>query len=217
MIFRKENRGESFQRQISNLRQQLQSDIDDEPDDSSYNDRTTEESTETQTTSWDDNRGTARGSELAPTSSFPVAEQPPSPRPSWQTADATTSIIASNANWNGTLQSEGSLHIHGRAEGELYAANDLVIAEGAKVDAEIFAENVVVAGVVRGRIEARNRLEVLSEGHVAGDIKAQKLVIHEGARLAGQLRMGGTSTNTPGTSTSQSSSARQSKSQYGGR
>lgn len=217
MIFRKENRGESFQRQISNLRQQLQPDIDDEPEDSLDDEHEAKESTETQTTSWDDNRGTSHGSELTPTSSFSVAEQPASPRPSWQTADATTSIIASNATWNGTLQSEGSLHIHGRAEGELYAANDLVIAEGAKVDAEIFAENVVVAGIVRGRIEARNRLEVLSDGHVAGDIKAQKLVIHEGARLAGQLRMGTTSASTSGTSTAQSSGTRQSKPQHGSR
>lgn len=216
MIFRKENRGESFQRQITNLRQQLQSDIDDEPDDSSFDEREPEESKETPTASWEDNRGTSHGSDIAPTSSFPVPEQP-SARPAWQTTDATTSIIASNAYWNGTLQSEGSLHIHGRAEGELVAVKDLYIAEGAKVDAEILAENVVVAGVIRGRIEARNRLEVLPEGHVAGDVKAQKLVIHEGARLAGQLRMGSSSASSPDSSTSQSSSTRQSKSQYGGR
>lgn len=212
MIFRKENRGESFQRQITNLRQQLQSEVDDEPEDSAYDEHEEEESTETQTTSWEDNRGMNRGSEITPTSSFPAPE-PPSHRPSWQTADATTSIIASNAYWNGTLQSEGSLHIHGRAEGELFAVNDLFIAEGAKVDAEIIAENVVVAGVVRGRIEARTRLEVLAEGHVAGDIKAKKLVIHEGARLAGQLRMEATSDNA----TAQSSGSRQPKAPYGGR
>ncbi len=216
MIFRKENRGESFQRQITNLRQQLQSDIDDEPDDSSFDEPEAEESKETPTSSWEDNRSTSRGSDVTPTSSFPVAEQP-SARPSWQTTDATTSIIASNAYWNGTLQSEGSLHIHGRAEGELVAVKDLYIAEGAKVDAEILAENVVVAGAVRGQIEARNRLEVLPEGHVAGDVKAQKLVIHEGARLAGHLRMGTSSASSADTSTSQSSGSRQSKSQYGGR
>lgn len=216
MIFRKENRGESFQRQITNLRQQLQSDIDDEPEDSSFEERETEESKETPTASWDDNRGTSRGAEIAPTSAFPVPE-PASDRPAWQTTDATTSIIASNAYWNGTLQSEGSLHIHGRAEGELVAVKDLYIADGAKVDAEILAENVVVAGVVRGRIEARNRLEVLPEGHVAGDVKVQKLVIHEGARLAGHLRMGSSSASSTDSSTSPSSGTRQSKSQYGGR
>lgn len=216
MIFRKENRGESFQRQITNLRQQLQSDTDEVPEDSSHDEWETEESTETKATSWDDTFSASRGSELTPASSFQASEQA-SPRPAWQTADATTSIIASNAYWNGTLQSEGSLHIHGRAEGELFAANDLFVAEGAKVDAEILAENVVVAGVVRGRIEARSRLEVLPEGHVAGDVKARKLVIHEGARLAGQLRMETTSTSTSDTSTAKSSSARQSQSKQGGR
>ena len=213
MIFHKQNRGESFQRQITNLRQRLQSEIDDEPEDSFYDEPEAGEPTETPTTSWEDNRATSRGSELTPTSAFPTPEPRSQSRPAWQTADATTSVIASNAYWNGTLQSEGSLHIHGRAEGELFAANYLYIAEGAKVDAEIFAENVVVAGMVRGRIEARTRLEVLPAGHVAGDIKVQKLVIHEGAKLAGQLRMETASS----TSTTPSSSAHQSKPPYSGR
>ncbi|HET9017733.1 MAG TPA: polymer-forming cytoskeletal protein [Thermomicrobiaceae bacterium] len=204
MIFRKENRGESFQRQIANLRQQIQP--EDEPESSDYDfDERQDTSQFAASTSRGESYAPPRTTDLLGT---PVATTAPAAttgtqRGSWQTADANTSIIATNAHWNGTLRSDGSLHVHGRADGELHAANDLFVAEGAEVDAEVYADNVVVAGVVRGRIDARTRLEVLPQGHVAGDVRAPKLVVHEGARLTGQLKMesggdGGTSPYSTG-------------------
>jgi cytoskeletal protein CcmA (bactofilin family) len=212
VIFRKDNRNESFQRQISNLRQQLQSKVSDEPNEQHEEESESAQPDEPQSPSWEERQVANRAPELLGTVSFPAAEVFGA-RPAWQDVDATTSVIASNAHWNGTFRSEGSLHIHGRADGELFANNDLYIAEGAKADAELFADNVVVAGVVRGRIEARSRLEVLPQGQVAGDVMAQRLVIHEGARLAGQLKM----ENLGGDATAAHSyRGRVSKSQHGG-
>lgn len=196
MIFRKENRGESFQRQISNLRNQIQP--DDEPADADYTFAESENtsqftsglsSAESETYVPVSTRGGGPTAESFGAAQMASPQAPTSYRGSWQTADANTSVIAANTHWNGTLRSDGSLHIHGRADGELHAANDLFVAEGAEIDAELFADNVVVAGTVRGRVEARSRLEVLPAGHVAGDVKAPKLVVHEGARLSGQLKM----------------------------
>lgn len=192
MIFRKENRGESFQRQIANLRQQIQPEDERESTEYEFDERQDTSqfaASPTRGETYAPPRTTdLLGSPVAATSPVP-ASAATSQRGSWQTADANTSVIATNAHWNGTLRSDGSLHVHGRADGELHAANDLFVAEGAEVDAEVFADNVVVAGVVRGRIDARTRLEVLPQGHVAGDVRAPKLVVHEGARLTGQLKM----------------------------
>jgi cytoskeletal protein CcmA (bactofilin family) len=195
MIFRKESRGESFQRQVSGLRKQAQSDEElgtdefryDEPQDTSQF-TTTSASTEEETYG-----PTASSAESNPTQA--IAGVQPNYRPTWQSADSTTSVIAVNANWNGTLRTEGSIHLHGKAEGELHAANDVFVAEGAEIDAHIFADNVVVAGVVRGKIEARGRLELLPQGHVSGDVKAPRLIVHEGAQLSGQLKMESGSTS----------------------
>ena len=192
MIFRKENRGDSFQRQIANLRQQLQPEDEHDTENYAYEER--QDTSQFATAApRGETYAPARTSEvlgaIAPAAPAATPSAPVSHRGSWQTADANTSVIATNAHWNGTLRSDGSLHVHGRADGELHAANDLYVAEGAEVDAEVYADNVVVAGVVRGRIDARTRLEVLAQGHVAGDVRAPKLVVHEGARVTGQLKM----------------------------
>ncbi|HVB63654.1 MAG TPA: polymer-forming cytoskeletal protein [Nitrolancea sp.] len=203
MIFRKDSRGESFQRQVSGLRKQAQSDDELGSDEFRY-DETHDTSQFATTPSTpaaprDETFTSSRiGTDTPQTQS--IASVQPAYRPTWQSADATTSVVAVNANWNGTLRTEGSIHLHGKAEGELHAASDVFVAEGAEVDAHIFADNVVVAGIVRGRIEARGRLELLPQGHVSGDVKAPRLIVHEGAQLSGQLKMDAGST-TPTYST----------------
>jgi len=204
MIFRKDSRGESFQRQVSGLRKQAQSDDELGSDEFRYDEThdTSQFATPTSTTpttSRDETFSAGRiGIDTPQTQS--IASVQPAYRPTWQSADATTSVVAVNANWNGTLRTEGSIHVHGKAEGELHAASDVFVAEGAEVDAQIFADNVVVAGIVRGKIEARGRLELLPQGHVSGDVKAPRLIVHEGAQLSGQLKMDAGST-TPTYST----------------
>ncbi len=203
MNFRKDSRSESFQRQVTSLRKQAQSEDDLGTDEFRYN--------EPQDTSQFSTATPApRNEEFAPvrsaaddlpnTQAIPQAQQ--AYRATWQTsADAATSVISANSNWNGVLRTEGSINVHGRAEGELHAASDVFVAEGAEVDAQIFADNVVVAGTVRGKVEARGRIELLAQGHVSGDVKAPRLVVHEGAQLSGQLKMEAGSSPTPTYST----------------
>ena len=104
--------------------------------------------------------------------------------------DRSMSVLAANARWEGTIQTEGSLVIHGHLQGTVRAAHDVTIAEGATVDAEIAAQNVIVHGSVRGRIEARARLEIHPSSEVVGEVIAPSLIVHEGARLTGKLKMG---------------------------
>ncbi|MCX7624275.1 MAG: polymer-forming cytoskeletal protein [Thermomicrobium sp.] len=113
------------------------------------------------------------------------------PRPVAPAAsDRQVSIVAANARWEGTLESQGSLIVHGTVKGTIRATQDVTIAEGATVDAEIAAQNVSVHGTVRGRIEASGRLEIHPSGEVVGEVQAPSLIVHEGARLSGTLRMG---------------------------
>jgi len=104
-------------------------------------------------------------------------------------ADRALSVVAANARWEGTLQTEGSLVVHGQVKGTVRATHDVTIAEGSVVEAEIAAKNVVVQGTVRGRIEASGRLEIHPSGQVIGEVQAPSLVVHEGARLSGKLKM----------------------------
>jgi cytoskeletal protein CcmA (bactofilin family) len=237
MIFRRENRGESFQRQINNLRQQQsEAPPEDEEQQQSYEpyDYDAEESSDTsryatdqgtpgEGISFPSSRSESGATEQAPDETafssphqqpaegFQETRQwqsPPASRiPSVPQGDSSTSTIAQNAYWNGTLKSEGSLHVFGKADGELHSDTDLYVAEGAEVDASLHADSVVVAGLVRGKIEARSRLEVLPQGEVTGDVRSPKLVVHEGATISGQLKMeevGASSSGTPRISGSES-------------
>ncbi len=242
MIFRRENRGESVQRQISNLRQKPQGDVQPEDDEQHQHPQSSYDSYDYDNDPGDPsdtNRFSAEQGTPAEGISFPqsrtesqesapqettIAPPPSSYQPSqqsspdyeatrqWQapaapaqrsapSADSTTSTIARSAHWNGTLKSEGSLQVHGKADGELHSETDLYVAEGAEVDASLHADSVVVAGLVRGKIEARSRLEVLPQGEVTGDVRSPKLIVHEGATISGQLKMEetGSSSSTAGT------------------
>jgi cytoskeletal protein CcmA (bactofilin family) len=239
MIFRRENRGESFQRQINNLRQQQSeappddeeqqqsyesSDYDYEAEESSDTSRyATDQGTPGEGISFPSSRSEPSAAEQAPDETaissppqqpaegFHETRQWQSPSasriPSTPQGDSSTSTIAQNAYWNGTLKSEGSLHVFGKADGELHSDTDLYVAEGAEVDASLHADSVVVAGLVRGKIEARSRLEVLPQGEVTGDVRSPKLVVHEGATISGQLKMeevGASSSGSPRLSGSES-------------
>ncbi|MER3486980.1 MAG: hypothetical protein C4345_14385, partial [Chloroflexota bacterium] len=106
-------------------------------------------------------------------------------------ADHYVTILSAHAHWEGTLRSEGSVTIQGRLEGQVHATKDVTVDEGAEVQAEIFAQNVLIHGTVRGRVEAHGRLEIFPTGKVIGDVKAPSLVVHEGASryaLASQHR-----------------------------
>ncbi|MGA7670397.1 MAG: polymer-forming cytoskeletal protein [Nitrolancea sp.] len=199
MMFRKDNnpRSDSFQRQVTSLRKQAQTDEDLGTDEYRYDEPQDTSQFATATPSLrEEEFASSRSSAEDLTQTQSLSQSQPAYRASWQTSDAATSVVSSNSNWNGVLRTEGSINVHGRAEGELHAANDVFVAEGAEVDAHIFADNVVVAGTVRGKVEARGRLELLAQGHVSGDVKAPRLIVHEGAQLSGQLKMesGGTTT-----------------------
>lgn len=202
MVFRKDNKVDAFQRQISALRQQLGS--DEEPEDAAgrapYDETRPEEASPEASRS----EGAAFGARAASGYSFaeaqydaprtstfaPNQEAPALPELPSAGANADTSVIAHDANWTGDFRTDGTVHVHGRFEGSIVAKHDVYVAEEADVDATIAAENVIIAGLVKGTIRCDVRFEVLPQGRIFGDVQSPTLVIHEGARITGQVRTG---------------------------
>ncbi len=194
MVFRKENKVDAFQRQISALRQQLGTDATgDDPAGPSLEERS--EGHEPMPSSGHAMGATSdfsfAGFPLGPeidAAAVPARQFPPSIPAS--AVDVQTSVIAHDAVWKGDLQTNGTIHVHGRMGGTISARDDVYVAEEADVDATVTATNVVVAGMVRGTIRCSSRFEVLPQGRVTGDVQAPTLVVHEGAIVSGQFRMG---------------------------
>ncbi len=67
---------------------------------------------------------------------------------------------------------------------------DVVIEKHGAVAASVLVGNLVVKGRVQGNVEARGKVEVAKTGHISGDIRAPRLVVHSGATLKGFCRIG---------------------------
>jgi len=99
-------------------------------------------------------------------------------------------IVGPNAYFRGDIQSDGGIRIDGVFEGTIDITGNLVIGEGAKVIADIKANNISISGAVKGNI-ASNRVEILETGRVWGDLTINSLLLNEGAYLRGQTTMHG--------------------------
>ncbi len=99
-------------------------------------------------------------------------------------------FIGSTSSLQGTLKSEGTIRIDGMLEGDIETAGNLIIGKTGRVIAKsISAQNVLIAGAVKGNITAHERLEIVASGRLWGDIRTSSLLIEEGGMFRGQSTM----------------------------
>ncbi|MBC7338882.1 MAG: polymer-forming cytoskeletal protein [Firmicutes bacterium] len=99
--------------------------------------------------------------------------------------DSVDTVIGKATFLQGTLTSQGSVRIDGRLEGEIIADGDVFIGQEARVVAKVRARHVVVAGELKGDVEATGKLEIASTGVLTGNVKVSQLVVEEGGVLEG--------------------------------
>lgn len=87
------------------------------------------------------------------------------------------------------FQEPVQLKISGRFQGTLKTLGSLTIGEKAQVDAEIHGEVITIAGTVRGKITAKQSLQVVPPAVVQGEIWTPDLTVASGARIEGTLHM----------------------------
>jgi cytoskeletal protein CcmA (bactofilin family) len=98
-------------------------------------------------------------------------------------------VIGTGVVVNGNLSCEGMIRIEGTCSGRLSSKMNLVVAEGARVDAKLSAQNIVIAGKVNGSIVAKNSVRLTSSARVRADIKTSQFSMDEGARLWGRVEI----------------------------
>ena len=86
----------------------------------------------------------------------------------------------------GKIFGESAVQLFGRIEGELRALT-VLINEGAQVEGEVVAEELIISGQVKGTIHA-NRVKLNSTAVVEGDIFHRSLSIEENARFEGSSK-----------------------------
>ena len=94
-------------------------------------------------------------------------------------------IVGQGAKLEGTVVSAGSLRIDGQVKGQINAEGDVLLSPQSQVEADIRAQNVVVAGRFKGTITVKGRAELARGGRVDGDITSKTLVVEDGGIFQG--------------------------------
>ncbi len=98
-------------------------------------------------------------------------------------------MIGPGLHYTGALSGNSGVRIEGSFDGTIQIGGALIIAEGARVTADMIQAGVVsVAGTVKGNITA-DKVEILSTGRIYGDLKTGSFASEEGAFLRGQITM----------------------------
>lgn len=103
--------------------------------------------------------------------------------------DKVVTLIGPDTYLHGTIKTKGLVRIDGVIEGELETEGDVIVGENGRAMLEIRARNVAVAGYFKGSLDLAGKLEIRSTGTVTGSIKANGLVIDEGAHFTGNCEM----------------------------
>jgi cytoskeletal protein CcmA (bactofilin family) len=98
-------------------------------------------------------------------------------------------LLADDVDFEGELEISESLLIKGGFRGSISSDNDLFVAEGAHVDAELRARTVTVHGTLSGTIETTRRLELFSGSVVSGSISTPDLIVQSGCLFSGRCSM----------------------------
>jgi len=89
----------------------------------------------------------------------------------------------------GELRFRHTFRVDGRLRGRIVSDNTLVVGESARVEADIDCGVVSIRGQVVGRVQGRERIELLAGARVQGTLVAPKLVIEDGAVFEGDCEM----------------------------
>jgi cytoskeletal protein CcmA (bactofilin family) len=99
-------------------------------------------------------------------------------------------IVGDGTRVVGQVSVKGTIRIDGIVEGDLQA-DWVVVGETGKIVGNTHSRGMVVGGSVEGNIEATETVELMGKSSMAGDIRAPKLSVAEGAVFDGSSRMKG--------------------------
>ncbi len=104
--------------------------------------------------------------------------------------ETVLSIVAADLRVEGALTSTGATRIEGTVIGKVQAEPQVLVAERGIVEGDVHASEAVVDGKVTSSMLGHERVELQPSAVIEGNITTSRLLVHEGARVRGRVRMG---------------------------
>ena len=97
-------------------------------------------------------------------------------------------VIEEGSEFEGTIKTT-TLRIDGYFKGNIQKAEKVLIGKAGKVIGDIYAEELLIAGMMEGNTYVSSRMELHSTGVLRGNISTDILVMEEGASFEGNCHM----------------------------
>lgn len=89
----------------------------------------------------------------------------------------------------GKLSFDTPVRIDGKLSGEIFSSEAIIVGAGGSIEGDIEVASLIVLGVVRGRVTAHQRVEVLSGGRLEADFVAPVFQMEDGGIFNGRSSM----------------------------
>lgn len=111
------------------------------------------------------------------------------PRTGGALTEGGLSIIAAGMKVTGDLETAGVVKVEGSVEGSIKGARQVLVGRAGEVRGDVHAREAVIGGKVFGSVVASERVEIQGGSMVEGDIHTKTIVVLEGGRINGAVRM----------------------------
>ena len=105
------------------------------------------------------------------------------------TGSSSPCVIGRNISVRGTVVGEEDLLVEGRVEGGISLQGHLTVAPEGVIEADIDVDSIEVHGEVVGDIAAARSVTIERGARVAGNVRAPRVIIHDGAHFDGAVEM----------------------------
>jgi cytoskeletal protein CcmA (bactofilin family) len=102
---------------------------------------------------------------------------------------AMDTVLGEFTTFTGNIESEGSIKVLGKVEGDVKASGDVYIEQTSSVTGNIYGSNVYISGHIKGNVLAKGILHLMTQAKLYGDIEVNSIVTDEGAIFQGNCRM----------------------------
>ncbi len=107
-----------------------------------------------------------------------------------QTLEENNVYLGKSSFFEGRLTLEGVFRLDGKVQGEIFHKGTLIMSETAIVKGKIEVSALILNGTVEGEVNAKERIEIHSQGRLFGTISTPVLVVQDGGVFEGNCTMG---------------------------
>ena len=103
---------------------------------------------------------------------------------------AGTDCVGTGLRIKGELSGNEDLLIEGVVQGPIrLAGHKLTVGLSGKLTSDVIAREIIVHGSVTGNLRASERIEIMKNGSVVGDLTTARILIEDGASFRGSIEI----------------------------